>query len=67
MEELIEKIRRYKHLLHTAGDERACKALMELIAEAEARLHAMKRKREQTSGTRRRDDARDPLRTKPTL
>jgi hypothetical protein len=59
MEELAEKIRRYKHLLHTAGDERACKVLMELIAEAEARLHAMKRKGEQRSGMKGDDDARD--------
>jgi hypothetical protein len=40
MESTLEKIERYRRLLRIVADERACKVLMELIAEEEVRLRA---------------------------
>jgi hypothetical protein len=40
MKSRLEEIERYRRLLRLVADERACKVLMELIAEAEARLRA---------------------------
>jgi hypothetical protein len=45
MESTLEKLERYRYLLRLVTDERACKALMELISEAEARLRPEERER----------------------
>jgi hypothetical protein len=40
VDKYLAELRRYRELLRGVSDERACKVLMELIAEAETRLRA---------------------------